>query len=1798
MRSRFILTIIIIIFASAVCSGQGIVTPRIKSDAEQKSGDAAKNRPQQKTGSESKEKLPAALPVSAIKIKVSIDGQVATVTVEHLFRNDTDDTLEGTYYFPVPEAASLVEFAVFDGDERRVGRVKEKEEALAQFQAAVSQGEDPAILEMTRRGWFQSRIYPIQPHSDKRIELIYSQLLTEKNNLIVFDYPLGKGYKKLKVPVGKVEIEVDLRSAVAIKNVFSPTHPLDLNYDGDQHVTGKIATVGGKDAENFQLTYSLSNDDIGMSLITYRKEGEDGYFLLMLSPKVEFDEKRISAKDVLFVLDVSGSMVGDRLVQAKEALRFGLAKTLNDEDRFNIIVFSSGIQPMSQGMVAATRDNVRSAIDFVDKLKAEGGTNINDALTAAMKMFEPGSRPRNLVFITDGEPTIGVTNPAQIVANVRAANTARARLFTFGVGETVNHVLLEKLALENRGAQAAINDQSQLARVVTSFFSKVSRPVLSDLNIDFGPLQTDRLHPSTLPDLYTKSQMKVFGRYRNAQDLRDLTITLTGQMNEQLQRFDFHNLDFPLVTTDKNYLPKLWATERVEALLAEIRVSGEQPDLKQEVIDLAQEFNLVTPYTSMYVPTSAELAREKTNPPPAEEAEDKIASIGSRKRKQRSPGSPSATPGGSIGTGSGGGMGSGEGRGVGAGTASGVGPTTTSGLTQLPTQGRGIIALAQLAPGTVSDSQGAAIAGATVTLKDQSTGATRTVTTDAAGNYSISELPPGSYTMVVAAPGFKKTEVQDVIIQPGKITEPAVELSAGNVSETVVVTAGASVLHPSVGNISSNFDRSDIRELPTLAAVESFARLGPGIAAFRLDDEIGRFPGLDRDAEFKLAINGGRPRSYIFTLDGQSNNDIDGRPVIAINNFDAAESLHVVTTPGTGEQNTSASSINLVTRSGSNDFHGTVFDYHLNRRLGALSVLERRSGFDRAPKFMQSLFGGTLGGPLRRDRIFFFASFQAERGNANRFIDSTSSFLTPTARGLQQLARAFSSSTTVSDLTRRGPLTRSAANPTVQRTFIVPVLGTPVEFGQITRIIPSTTEGYEAGGRLNFHLTRRDSLDARYWYDGRSSTNSIEHISADYIGNSDARSQLGGIRWNRSISPRSVNELGFGFNRSRQSLTSSSDFTRGDSSDQGPGVSTGFRSLAYGNSALLPASHTSTLFDVSDALIHNTGRHHIRLGAQVQRRLTHFDSTAAQSGHYTYASFEDFVLDRPAALTIGIGDPRASFTETRQHYYIDDAWRLRSNLTVSLGLSYENASQPINGLADRLRDRESSAGTALFDQSLPIDARVIAKADRDNNNLAPRIAFAYMPRFRIFDKNLFGYDKTVVRGGVAVSYDQTAYRPLADVAASAPNILFAVLTPSAEVELPPFPAVPDAGTLNGLLGGDPGRYARAGVASDFRSPYSVTWHLASSRNFNDKAELELSYVGSRAADLIRLVDGNPFAAGLRSAAAGPFRIYESSGRSTYNSFQARTEIRLGNHLTGGVAYTLSKLIDDVPDNNAQIAGGIGNPASLIAPGLQSFAQNPLDVSRGERALSSLDRRHTLTGHFLWKLPLRSNQAGLVGRLLGGWQASGIIGFASGSPFTPLQRSASSAGAAALFASALSDRLGSTRPFTANPSAPSHVVAFSNAANALLHLFMNADGSPFISSTGFIIADRAGFREGVLSEARFVYNDFLVEQAARRMGLPADAFGQTFAAGRPFGDVGRNTLFGPRFVNTDFALLKATKLSEKVSLQFRAEFFNLFNHPSRTKPNAVLENAGGFGFADLGETDAPPRRLRLALKLIF
>ncbi|MBX7222203.1 MAG: VWA domain-containing protein [Blastocatellia bacterium] len=541
--------------------------------------------------------LPHTLKVKSVKVTTTIKNQVARTSVEQIFLNETPATLEGTYCFPIPENAALSEFAIWDGPRRLVGEVVEKNKARQIYNDIVRTMRDPGLLEYVGKDLFQASVFPIPGNSEKKIELVYSQVLTAENGLVAYRYPLASGQRAMGAPAQTVAGVVEIDSQIPVKTVYSPSHSIDLKRDGERKARLSFESGGTKAAEDFQLYYGLSDKDFGVSLLTHREPGKDGYFLMLVAPKVVVSERERLTKEIVFVFDTSGSMSGEKIEKAKNALRFGL-NSLGGQDRFNVIKFSGEEHLFENGLIQATPENIRRATEYVNGFRAEGGTNIHDSLAAALKLFPSNSEnTRMIVFMTDGLPTVGPTDPNAIEQMVKKSNAANVRLFTFGVGYDVNTRLLDALAQNNRGVSDYIEPNEDLEVRVSNFFGRVNYPVLSDTKLDFGSVTTDYVYPRSLPDLFRGGQLVVVGRYRNDSD-RKVTVKLTGNVQGREQVFGFEEQAFPRVQSENEFLPKLWATRRVGALMEQIRQNGEHKELTDEIIDLGTRYGIVTPYTS------------------------------------------------------------------------------------------------------------------------------------------------------------------------------------------------------------------------------------------------------------------------------------------------------------------------------------------------------------------------------------------------------------------------------------------------------------------------------------------------------------------------------------------------------------------------------------------------------------------------------------------------------------------------------------------------------------------------------------------------------------------------------------------------------------------------------------------------------------------------------------------------------------------------------------------------------------------------------------------------------------------------------------------------------------------------------------------------------------------------------------------------------------------------------------------------------------------------------------------------
>lgn len=552
--------------------------------------------------------LPSALPVKSIKLDTKINGQIATTHVEQVFRNDTQFTLEGTYFFPIPDTASITEFAIWENGKKLVGEVRTKEEARRIYDEIVRRQRDPGLLEYAGKNLFQASIFPIPPQSDKKLEITYTEILKAESGTVAYRYLLGTGRNvwqrqwqetarpNVKQQFGTISGTVEIVGREAIRNVYSPTHQIDIKRKGE---TSAIATFETKNSDSdFQLFFGLSNSEFGMTLITHREPGKDGYFLLSLSPNDDLADTQIVNKDIVFVLDTSGSMAEEgKMEKARKALLFGI-KTLRDGDRFNVINFAGEERLMERNLINADADGKKHAEEFVNRLNPTGGTNINDSLIASLKQFDKNGRPKILVFMTDGLPTVGVRDVDKIVQNVREAKDSDVRIFPFGFGYDVNTALLDKLGSENGGISDYVQPREDLEVKVSNFFTKVSSPVLSDIEIDFNAVIVESMYPRKMPDLFRGMQLTLIGRYRNTNDLQNILLRLTGKTARETKSYAFPGHDFPVRNDENDFLPRLWASRRVGWLVEQLRASPDSKEIRDELIDLGTRYGLVTPFTS------------------------------------------------------------------------------------------------------------------------------------------------------------------------------------------------------------------------------------------------------------------------------------------------------------------------------------------------------------------------------------------------------------------------------------------------------------------------------------------------------------------------------------------------------------------------------------------------------------------------------------------------------------------------------------------------------------------------------------------------------------------------------------------------------------------------------------------------------------------------------------------------------------------------------------------------------------------------------------------------------------------------------------------------------------------------------------------------------------------------------------------------------------------------------------------------------------------------------------------------
>lgn len=525
-------------------------------------------------------------------VSVSIDNQLAVTNIEQVLTNETGRTIEGEYLLPIPADASVSGFRMWVDGRPVEAQLLEAEEARDLYEDIVRRRKDPALLEYVGQQTLKAHLYPIAPRGSRRIELEYAQVLPKDDGLVKLVSPLLGQLAKAR-PIGKLQVKVEIKEDRPLSSAYSPSHEVDVERRSDTLVSVSYLDEEVRPERDFILYYGFKDQEISLDLLDYRAWGEAGYYAMLLNAPHAPAERQIVAKDLFFVLDSSGSMRGEKLAQAKDAAAYVL-RNLNPEDRFNLLTFSTGTRQYASEMQSA--DDVEDALHFIVETEAGGGTNIGRAMDQVLRQTK-GERPQVVVFLTDGLPTEGETRIGPLLERIDELASDAVRTFVFGVGYDVNTVLLDRMAQDHHGTSVYVRPEEDIERAVSSFYDKISTPVLTDIALTLEGVAVEDVYPYPLPDLFAGQQLVVVGRYREPGTAQ---ITLEGIVNGRTERYTFDEVSFG-ARGGEEAIARLWATRKVGYLLSEIRLHGQREELVEEVIALAERYGILTPYTSFFV---------------------------------------------------------------------------------------------------------------------------------------------------------------------------------------------------------------------------------------------------------------------------------------------------------------------------------------------------------------------------------------------------------------------------------------------------------------------------------------------------------------------------------------------------------------------------------------------------------------------------------------------------------------------------------------------------------------------------------------------------------------------------------------------------------------------------------------------------------------------------------------------------------------------------------------------------------------------------------------------------------------------------------------------------------------------------------------------------------------------------------------------------------------------------------------------------------------------------------------------
>jgi carboxypeptidase family protein/TonB-dependent receptor-like protein len=1107
--------------------------------------------------------------------------------------------------------------------------------------------------------------------------------------------------------------------------------------------------------------------------------------------------------------------------------------------------------------------------------------------------------------------------------------------------------------------------------------------------------------------------------------------------------------------------------------------------------------------------------------------------------------------------------------------------------------------------GTVQDAQGASIASAQVVARDLSTNTQRTALTNDSGAYALSLLPSGVYQVTVSARGFETLQFPGVRVAVTETRLLNATLQVAKASDTVNVIDPPASVPTDAAQVGTLLQSKELSALPTSSRnVLQEVTLSPGVSGLPVDNSaIGR-----NTPDF--SVNGARVTQNSVQLNGVDVNssfdhDVSTVPIPAIESIQ--EVVVQTSMPDASVGGAGGGQVQVVTRSGNNNWHGQVYEYFQNEALNANDPNLKAAGVER-PLLRRNVFGATLGGPLRTNKAFFFISYQGSR-ELNGATDQSLYRNVLIADGLTDDRSEGTLLSTFHPVLPDGVTQATSIDPVAlkllnahlpNRKFLIP---TPQIDGRVSGTEPSTYREDQFNANVDVNLSQKDVVSAKFFFSDFPQVDALGEATLPGFGDTeDNGNRVLAVQETHLFGPRFLNEARAGFNFTRNRVSAQESLRDTDvgivrpTSDIFPGLPKILLARDAGGAVIgspfLTIDLSMPSLTAADSILLQHGRHLIRAGGEFAYYRTYGGANVDTYGEIDFATFNDFLTGHTDVASLGSGLDRRDFIASSYSFFVQDKWKVSPRFTLTLGLRYELDLPPYDTRGRmatfdptlyRARMETSDgfpvgpplggivqAGNVISRYDLPEVPNVSKRLLRsiDPNNLGPRLGFAWAP----FKRS----ERVLLRGGYGVFYSRPSFGYAALNFLALPYFLFNG-TAGAQVEAAfqdiagesQFPMLPVGTPLTGIV-----------IDRSLRTPYFQQFNTSVQAEIRRNLTLEAAYVGTRGLRLLRQVGINqariasldhPIVnevtgevitantndnASLRAPFQGvptgqnEFSMNRSDGQSTYHSLQLSLSRRVSN-LIFGASYTFSKSID----NGSNPGGGV-LPSGALDRGSEFDTSlvigNQLD-GRKNRGLSDFDRTHHLVIHYVWDLPKPfSSMNSRFGRLaFTGWQTSGIVTLMSGLPVDTFDPAGGS-----LYG------LDGTRPSWA-PGA--------NRGTAT----HNAPAGYYFNPAAFTT---------------------LTLQPGQLIPSANDATALAGDLGSDIGNVGRNFTRGPGFYGVDCSIRKRFSFSEHTGTEFRADFLNVFNHAIRSNPIGDL--GAGADFGRIVGFDSSPRIIQLSLKVSF